>query len=150
MIPGLLGALRVLRPHRPRLALVSVSLMIAGYACYVGIVTTNGDTLSLARYALEHPDLDLGTVLDTVSPAMMWVFALFVLGNLVGTLLLGLTVLGSPTIPRVAGPLIMCWTVGHVVNIAGGGEWFAVAGGALEVAGLCLLARGILRDRSVA
>lgn len=147
MIPGLLAGLRVLRPRRPRLGLWAVVVMLAGYVSYFGIVMTNFDTLGLAQYAIEHPDLDAGAILDAsqASPLLMVFFGLFVIGNLIGTLLLGLALILSRTVPWYAGALVMCWTVGHVINIAGGGEWFAVAGGALEVVGLSIVAAHALR-----
>lgn len=147
MIPGLLTALKVLRPAKPRLALWAVGLMIAGYACYLGIVLTNFDGAALAQVAQSHPDAPLAAVLDTAqsTPYFAPFFVLFVIGNLVGTLLLGLGVMLSGILPRYAGALIMCWTVGHVINIAGGGELFAVAGGALEIAGLTVVAAAAMR-----
>ena len=150
MVPGLLAGLRVLRPVRPRLALWAVALMVTGYICYFGIVTTNFGTLGLAEQARLHPAAELTAAVDAgQSPVLIPFFLLFVAGNLVGTLLLGLAViLGAPgaRVPRVAGVLILGWPIGHALNVfAGLGEWFAVAGGALEIAGLSLLALSALR-----
>ena len=121
--------------------------MIAGYACYLGIALTTFDGAALAQVAQSHPDAPLAAVLDTAqsTPFFAPFFLLFVIGNLVGTLLLGIAVMLSGILPRYAGALIMCWTVGHVINIAGGGELFAVAGGALEIAGLVVIAAAALR-----
>ncbi|MDR6684691.1 hypothetical protein J2Y41_000238 [Arthrobacter sp. 1088] len=47
---------------------------------------------------------------------------------------------------RWAGALIICWTIGHVINIIVGNEWFAVAGGALEIVGLTLVAAAVWRS----
>lgn len=149
MVPGLLAALRVLRPRKPRLALVAVTLMLAGYVSYFGIVMTNFGTLGLATYALAHPDVDAAAILEAqASPVQMPFFLLFVIGNLLGTFLLGLAVILSRTVPWYAGVLIMGWTVGHIMNIAGGGEWFAVVGGALEIVGLSIVAAVALRTRN--
>ena len=143
-IPGLLAALRVVRPAKPRLGLSAVVLMMLGYVCYFGMNFSGYDTL-----ALSLADIDL-SVLDT-SPIRAWqlpFFLLFAIGNLVGTLLLGLAVaLGGRRlgVPWWTGLLIAGWTIGHVINISGGGEWFAVAGGMLEVVGLSILASHALR-----
>lgn len=152
MIPGLLAGLRILRPGRPRLGLWAVVLMLSGYVSYFGVVMTNFDTIGLAQYALAHPDVDAGAILDAAqaSPVQTAFFVLFVIGNLIGTLLLGLAVILSRTLPWYAGALIICWTIGHVINIVGGGEWFAVAGGALEVVGLSILAMVTLRTSDTA
>lgn len=144
MIPGLLAALRVLRPTKPRLSLVAVILMLAGYVSYFGIVMTNFGTLGLAQSALD-PAAAVAVLEGSQSPAQVPFFLLFVLGNLVGTLLLGLSVILARGLPWYAGALIMAWTVGHLVNILGGGEWFAVAGGVLEIVGLGILAAVALR-----
>lgn len=141
-VPGLLAALRVLRPRRPRLGLWAVGLMSVGYICYFGIALTTFDTIALARL---HPDA--GDVLEATNanPVMIPVFLLFVVGNLGGTLLLGLAVILSRRVPWWAGVLIMGWTVGHLANILGGGEWFAVGGGVLEIVGLEMVAAAALR-----
>lgn len=144
-ILGLPAALRALRPAKPRLALWAVSLMMLAYVCYFGITFANYDVVALAT---SH--VDAAAALDA-SPAQAWsapFFVLFAIGNLAGTLLLGLAmILGGRRVgvPWWAGLLVMGWTVGHVVNIVGGGEWFAVAGGALEVAGLVMVASAVLR-----
>ncbi|GAA1934589.1 hypothetical protein GCM10009775_28150 [Microbacterium aoyamense] len=142
VVPGVLAALRVLRPTRPRLSLAAGILMIAGYIAYFGIVFTNYDTIALARFTV-----DAGAALDerAAIPGAIVVFLLFVAGNLVGTLLLGLAVILSRSLPWWAGALIIGWPVGHVVNLVVGSEWFAVAGGALEVIGLCVVAVAALR-----
>lgn len=143
-VPGLLAALRVIRPAKPRLGLWAVVLMITGYVCYFGIVFTNFDALALAVAGTDVGALDT----SPMAAAAMAFFLLFVIGNLIGTLLLGLAVmLGGRRagVPWWAGLLIMGWTIGHVINIVGAGEWFAVAGGALEVVGLAILAAAALR-----
>ncbi|GGI48559.1 hypothetical protein BCL57_003264 [Agromyces flavus] len=144
-ILGLPAALRVLRPAKPRLALWAVSLTLLAYVCYFGILFTNYDIVALAT-----SQVDAAAAL-AASPAQAWsapFYLLFAVGNLAGTLLLGLAIiLGGRRVgvPWWAGLLVIGWTFGHVVNIVGGGEWFAVAGGALEVAGLVLVASAVLR-----
>lgn len=102
---------------------------------------------ALAAYAAEQPNLDLGGAVEaSQSAAALPFFLLFVVGNIVGTALLALAVILSRGLPRWAGALILGWPVGHVLNVFGGlGEWFAVGGGALEIAGLSVLAVIALR-----
>jgi hypothetical protein len=136
-VPGLLAALRVLRPRKPRLALWAVGFMIAGYVCYFGIVSVNFVTIALAA---AHADAGAAIDAAQAMPGALAVFLVFAIGNLVGTLLLGLAAILSRDTPWWVGALIIGWPVGHVVNLVGGGEWFAVAGGALEVVGFGFLA----------
>ena len=143
---GLPAALRLLRPARPRLALWAVALMVTGYISYFGISFANLD-----RIALATSGVDAAAALDA-SPAGTWgqpFYLLFAIGNLVGTLLLGLAVIlagRAVGVPWWAGALIICWTIGHVINIIVGNEWFAVAGGALEIVGLTFVAAAVWRS----
>ncbi|MDJ1371457.1 hypothetical protein [Gulosibacter molinativorax] len=147
-IPGLLGALRVLRPAVPVLALITVVMMVSGYLLYGAMVFG-----TFAEVNLAAAGIDAGEALDT-GPGVPWRIAagiVFVLGNLVGTLLLAIAVLIASRrmrgvgVPWWAGLLIAGWPVGHLINIFGGGEWFAVGGGVLEIIGLSFLARAMLR-----
>ena len=146
---GLPAALRLLRPARPRLALWAVALMVTGYISYFGIGFANLD-----RIALATSGVDAAAALDA-SPAGTWgqpFYLLFAIGNLAGTLLLGLAViLGGRAVgvPWWAGVLIICWTIGHLINIIIGNEWFAVAGGALEIVGLTFVAAAVWRLTNV-
>ncbi|MCI1749169.1 MAG: hypothetical protein LKI24_14515 [Acidipropionibacterium sp.] len=139
-IPGLLAGMKLLRGSI--LALVAVVLMIAGYVSYFGVNFTNWDTLALAQTAPERADV-LDASMAQGTPMVF--FLLFVAGNLLGTLLLGIALIGSRRVPWVAGALVIGWPVGHVTNLLVGSEWFAVAGGALEVAGLVMVASAVLR-----
>ncbi|GAA3926015.1 hypothetical protein [Microbacterium soli] len=145
LIPGLLTALRIVRPARPRLGLTAVVLMLVGYISYLGISFTNFDTVT---FATSVPEVASVVESSPWQAAPMPFFVLFLIGNLIGTLLFGLAVvLGGRKVgvPWWAGALIMCWTLGHIINIAGGGEWFAVGGGALQIAGCVVLCVRALR-----
>lgn len=152
IVSGLPAAVRVLRPWKPRLALWAVVLMTAGYICYFGIVATNFGTLALAETDGGPHDPRAVSVLEASgSPLLMPFFLLFVIGNIVGTALLALAVVlasrrSDAPVRAWAGFAVLGWPVGHILNVfVGLGEWFAVAGGALEVVGLCALTAVALR-----
>jgi|GEM_PF-1725961 len=147
VIPGLLAALKLVRPARPRLGLWAVALMIAGYVCYFAIAFSNFLTIGWAKFAYANTGIDIAGATEKVQESLfpMPYFALFVVGNLIGTALLAIAVMRSSHLPRIAGILILGWPVGHIINLVGVGEWAAVAGGLLEVAGVVMLARIALR-----
>jgi len=142
IVPGALAAGRVLRPRSPRLTLAAVLLIITGYICYFGIVATNFVTLALAEAGLPA-----GAALDASQsyPAALPVFLLFVLGNMGGALLLAIAVFRSREVPAWAGVGILAWTVLHIVGLVVGSEWFEVAGGVLQIAGLSMITARALR-----
>lgn len=142
-IPGLLTALRVLRPYRPRLSLWAVVLMIAGYVCYLGLVAS---PLPMTLAVQNTPGAAAALDVAQSGPLYMVPVMTFIVGNLLGTALLGVAAILSRGVPWYAGALVIGWPVGHIINIAlGGQEWFAVAGGGLEIIGLSVMAASALR-----
>ncbi len=80
-----------------------------------------------------------------------WVFLLFVIGNLIGTLLFAIGLLRSRTVPVWTALAIMSWPLLHVIGLAFfGNEVPQVIGAVLQASGfagcaLVLLRRGMNR-----
>ncbi|MFI6921681.1 hypothetical protein ACIBIZ_17160 [Nonomuraea spiralis] len=87
------------------------------------------------------PVADYAAVLDgrQGDVAALWVFLLFALGNLVGTLLLGVALLRSRVVPLGAAAAVLAWPPLHVIGLVAGSEWFEVAGAVLQAAGLAIV-----------
>lgn len=137
IVAGVPAAIRVLRPAKPRLSLIAGILMMAGYMAYFGIVASTSLELALASSGI-----DAGAAIDASQddPAFFPFFIVFVVGTILGTLLLGLAVILSRRVSWLSGALIMCWPVLHITGLIVGTEWFAVAGGGLETIGLIMVA----------
>ncbi|MGJ6980108.1 hypothetical protein ACSDQ9_06210 [Aestuariimicrobium soli] len=117
-----------------------------GYVGYFALVFSNFDTLDMARNGAPATVLK-GTPAETLG---MWVFLIVVAGNLLGTLLLGVSIIIgrrrlAGLMPWWAGLLVIGWPLGHIINLVVTNEWFAVAADVLEVIGLVFVARGALR-----
>lgn len=142
IVSGAFAAARVLRPWSPRLTLLAVLTVVTGYICYFGIVATNFVTIALAQAGV-----DAARPLDEAQsmPAAVPMFVLFLIGNMGGALLLASAVFRSPEVSGWAGAGILSWFVLHVIGLVVGSEWFEVAGGALQVAGLAVIARRAIR-----
>ena len=148
VVPAVLAAMRLLRPHAPKLALFAGSSMIAGYICYLGAVTQNYATLAMAERG--GPVRDYVAVLDAAQsdPTGTWAFILFAFGNLVGTLLLAIAMFRSrPALPVWAAIGVAAWPVLHVTGLVVGSEWFEVTGAVLQAAGFAAIAAVVLRTR---
>src|SRR4029453_14028753 len=126
--------------RRSRLAFVGGSLMIAGYVCYFGVLLSNVIIITMAEHG--GPLADFAAVIDASQSdtAAGWVFPIFIVGNLLGTLLFAIGLLRSHTVPIWAAILIMLWPPLHVAGLFLGGEVLEVIGAVLQAMGFAGLA----------
>jgi hypothetical protein len=139
VVPAVLGIFRL--APLSRAATIGGSLMIAGYICYAGIAAGNLTAFAMAER--PTPVADDAAVLDAAmtDPWGVWAFLVFVLGNLIGTLVLAVGLLRTPFLPRWPAVLIASWPVLHVIGLAFfGNEVPQVVGAALQAAGFAALA----------
>jgi hypothetical protein len=143
IIPAVLTALGLARSSR--LAFVGGSLMIAGYVCYFGVLLSNMIIIAMAErggpldaYAavIDRSQSDLSTV---------WVFPIFIVGNLLGTILFAIGLLRSHTVLIWSAILIMLWPPLHVIGLIIGGEVLEVIGAVLQAIGFAGVAAVVLR-----
>jgi hypothetical protein len=134
-IPAVLGAMSLVRVRAARLGLAGGVLMIAGYVCYFGLCFQGYATIAMGEHGGATADhIAVQNLMMNqaffVGPALV-----FVLGNLIGTLLLGLALIRSRTVPTWAGLFVIAWPVLHIV----GGSWGEVVGAAVEAVGLAVV-----------
>jgi hypothetical protein len=143
LIPAVLTALDL--APRSRLAFVGGSLMIAGYVCYFGVLLSNMMIIAMAERG--GPLGDYAAVIDASQRdlATGWVFPIFIVGNLLGTLLFAIGLLRSRTVPMWSAILIMLWPVLHVSGLIIGGEVLEVIGAVLQAIGFAAVAAVVLR-----
>lgn len=143
LVPAALGILRLVRPAAPRTGLWGAALLVAGYVCWVWV---SGSNLLVTQLGIDGVDAAASVDRAQQDYAMgPPAFILFVIGNIVGTAVLGVAVLRTRALPKAAGIGLLAWPVSHVIGIAVGSEWFEVAGATLEVAALTMLAASTLR-----
>ena len=145
MVPAVLGVMRLVRTRAARLGLVAGVLTAAGYVCYFGLVMQGAFT-ETAMATVGGPaghDADiLQAVMDDPLGAG-WVGPLFVLGNVVGTFLLGLALVRARTAGRWAGYGLMAWSVLHVLSFS---PFVEVAAAAAQAVGMAIAAAALLRS----
>src|SRR6187200_2468855 len=115
IIPAVMTALGLAR--RSRLAFVGGSLMIAGYVCYFGVLLSNMMIIAMAEHG--GPLGDFASVIDAAQAdsSTAWVFPIFILGNLLGTVLFAIGLLRSRTVPIWAAILILLWPPLHITGL---------------------------------
>jgi hypothetical protein len=153
VVAGMIGSLLVIpavvtalsHARRSRLAFVGGSMMIAGYVCYFGVLLSN--TMIIAMAERGGPLADYAALIDADQgdPWTAWVFPIFVLGNLLGTLLFAIGLQRSGAVPAWSAILIMLWPPLHVIGLIIGGEVLEVLGAVLQAIGFAGIAVAVLR-----
>lgn len=144
LVPAVLGAFRL--APASRLVLAGGSLMIAGYVCYFGVLANNFSILAMAERG--GPIADYAAVIDASQsdPWSTWVFLLFVVGNLIGTVVFAVGLLRSRAVPLWAALGILLWPPLHVIGLAVfGTEVPQVIGAVLQALGFASCAVVLLR-----
>jgi hypothetical protein len=143
IIPAVLTALSL--AQRSRLAFIGGSLMIAGYVCYFGVLLSNLIIITMAERG--GPLGDYAAVIDSSQSDLStaWVFPIFIVGNLLGTLLFAIGLLRSRAVPIWAAILIMLWPPLHISGLFLGGEVLEVIGAVLQAIGFAGVAAAVLR-----
>ncbi|NJC69817.1 hypothetical protein HC031_08795 [Planosporangium thailandense] len=144
MVPAAIGAMRLIGDRAARLGLVGGVLVAAGYICYFSVAQSSFTALAMVDN--DGPRAEYAAVLDASqqNPLVIWVFLLFVLGNLVGTFLLGLALWRSHRVPVWAAAAVMAWPPLHVIGLIVGSEWFEVTGALLETVGFAVVGARLL------
>jgi hypothetical protein len=155
VLAGMIGCLLVIpavvtatsHARRSRLAFVGGSMMIAGYVCYFRVLLSN--TMIIAMAERGGPLADYAALIDADQgdPWTAWVFPIFVLGNLLGTLLFAIGLLRSGAVPAWSAILIMLWPPLHVIGLIIGGEVLEVGGAMLQAIGFAGVAAAVLRHQ---
>jgi hypothetical protein len=142
LIPAVLGAMSLVREGAARLGLVGGVLVITGYACYFGMLFQGFATIAMAQHGGATSDHVAIQDLTTNQGFFISVALTFVLGNIVGTFLLGLALIRARAVPKWAGFAIIAWPVLHIL----GGSWGEVVGAVVEAIGLAVVGLRLLRS----
>ncbi len=142
LVPAVLGAMGLVRVKAARVGLAGGVLMIAGYICYFAMLFQGYATIALAQHGGASADNVAVQDLMMNQGFFIVVALTFVIGNLIGTFLLGLALFRARVVPRWAAALVLVWPVAHIL----GGPWGEVLGAAVEAVGLGVVGMCLLRS----
>lgn len=138
LIPAVLGFFRLVpnQVRGGRAVVVGGSLMIAGYVCYFAVLQSSFAVVAMAEQGGDPAAFAAAIERAQADPWAVWVFALFVLGNLVGTLVVAIGLLRSRAVPVWTAIAIGLWPPLHVVGLVFfGNEVPQVIGAVLQALG---------------
>jgi hypothetical protein len=145
LVPGLFAAAKVCRNAAPRMTTWALALSVPGYLSLSMFVGYDQLLWSVAETDLSPRDAV--AVLDAAHPAADVSIGVFVLGHVIGTVLLGLAMLRSGRVPAWSGWAIAVSQPLHFVAtvILGSPEVDFVAW-ALTAVGMAMVARALLKE----
>jgi hypothetical protein len=144
LVPGAIWAGRVVGREAPRLAAVATLLLVPGYISMSWLAV--GDAYTLFGVRHEFPAADLAAMYQSVHPAAAVAAGLFVLGHVLGTILLGVGMLRSPGIPTWAAvATIVAQPVHFVAAVVISSHSLDLVGWGLNAVGFAALSVVVLR-----
>ncbi len=146
LLPGAYAALKLLRRTTPRLTAWTAVFLIPGYLAMPVLVATD----AVAAVAADAPDLDATTtarILDGLVglPQLSLLVMVFVVGHVVGTVLLGVTMIAGRAAPLVIGVLMTVSQPLHFAAVMIGNPTLDLVAWALTALGMGFLAVRALR-----
>jgi hypothetical protein len=105
LVPAVLAVAKVARRESPRLAAIATALLVPGYLVLGWLVASDAALLFAVRQGL--PTDVAAEAYSDLHPGMLVAGIVFVIGHVVGTVLLGCALLRGTTIPRWASIAII-------------------------------------------
>jgi hypothetical protein len=144
LVPGVIYAGRIVARDAPGLAAVATVLLVAGYLSLAWLVVGDAYLLFGVRHHLSTPLL-IG-MYDGVHPAAAVAAVLFVLGHVLGTILLGIGMLRGRVVPSwAAAATIVAQPVHFVAAVVVGSHGLDLVGWGLNAVGFAALSVAVLR-----
>lgn len=145
LVPGLFVAARVCRDAAPRLTAWALALSVPGYLSLGMLLGSDNLLWSATNAGLSAHDA--AAVVDAAHPALDVSIGVFVVGHVVGTVLLGLALLRSGRIPAWAGWVIAVSQPLHfIATVILGSPQVDFVAWSMTAVGLAVVARQVLKD----
>jgi hypothetical protein len=144
LVPGVLAAAQLTRRSAPLLTWWAMALLVPAYLMLGGIV--GGDALAWSAHDAGLSISNAGQLYDHQHPAVIVATVIFVIGHVVGTVLLGLALLRSRRVPAAfAWALTISQPLHFVAFVILGVQPLDVVAWCLTVVGMGAAAISLLR-----
>ena len=147
LVPGVLAAAQLTRRSAPLLTWWAMALLVPAYLMLGGIV--GGDALAWSAHDAGLSLSNAGQLYDHQHPAVIVATVIFVIGHVVGTVLLGLALLRSRRVPAAfAWALTISQPLHFVAFVILGVQPLDVVAWCLTVLGMAAAAVSLVREIS--
>ncbi|TFV87415.1 hypothetical protein [Blastococcus sp. CT_GayMR16] len=145
LLPGALAAIRLLRRYTPRLATWTAALLVPGYLGMTALIVS--DAAILAAIDLGMPSRQVTELSDAIFalPTMSILVLVFVVGHILGTLLLGIAAFRARLMPRPVAVALAGSQFVHLAAFLGGWPLLDLLAWTTTAVGMAFLARVVLR-----
>lgn len=148
LVPGVLVAARVCRDAAPRLTAWALGLAVPGYLSMTMML--GSDDLLWSTHHARLSASDSASVVSAAHPAVGISLGVFVVGHVIGTVLLGLALLRSGRIPAwAAWAITVSQPIHFIATVVLGSPQVDFVGWALTAVGMAMVAAVVLRDPDV-
>jgi hypothetical protein len=144
MTPAVIFAGRAVGRSAPRLVAVATPLLVVGYLSLAWLVATDAAVLFAVRH--DIPAETAATMYEGFHPVIYVAGGLFVVGHVLGTILLGIGMLRGRMVPAwAAWATIVAQPIHFVAAVILGSHWLDLVGWGLNAVGFAALSIAILR-----
>jgi len=144
-VPGAYAALRLLRRYRPVLTAWTGALLIPAYLALTAGAMLGAADLAAIEFGVAPDEVTARSVALLATPMMASMLLLFVVGHVVGTVLLGIAACVARVIPLWAGVLLAISQPLHVTAVVIQSRPLDLAAWGLTAVGMGFLAWRVLR-----
>jgi hypothetical protein len=146
LVPAVLAAAKVARAQSPRLAAAAVALLVPAYLSIAWLASSDAAVLFSVRHGL--PVADAADSYESLHPVMIVAGIVFVIGHVVGTILLGCALWRGDAVPRlVALAVIVSQPLHFVAAVIVSSHGLDLFAWGLNTVGFAAIALVVLRMR---
>lgn len=145
LVPGAYAAAHLVRRYQPVLAVWVGALLIPGYLGLAGLAAVDGIAVAGARLGIDPAEVSV--IYDGVGALapIVILFVAFLVGHIIGTVLLGILCFRSRLMPKPVAVLFAVSQPLHLTAVIIGSNWLDLLAWGLTAMGMAFLARRVLR-----
>ena len=144
LVPAVLAVGKVARAEAPRLTAVALALLVPGYLVLGWLISSDAAALFAVRQGL--PTDVVADAYSDIHPGALVAGVIFVIGHVIGTVLLGCALLRGTTIPRWASiAIIVAQPLHFVAAVIVSSHSLDLAAWGLNAVGFAVVSLAILR-----